>query len=178
MVPRGRLALLAAMALLGFLLGAADAQGCPSFASKIGVRKTVAGGKLATLKIKMTNKGAATVNDAGLALTLPSGLGYQSVKVFPKPAVAPTFQQQGNTVAWAGLEIGARKTRRFRIKLRVDKSAGDNAAAPKRAISGGFKPTSLFSATIGVTTFTGPIGTQACPVTQSVTVSECGESMK
>lgn len=67
--------------------------------------------------------------------------------------------------------IEAYKPTSFRIKLGVDKSAGDAAVPPKHATS---KPNNLFGATIGVTTFTGPINNQLCVATQSVKVGGIG----
>jgi hypothetical protein len=102
---------------------------------------------------------------------LPNGATYTSVKVSPKPSVAPVFQQQGSMVAWTGLSIQAKKTSTFRVKLAFDKCAGDDAVPPKRA-SG--KPTGLFNATVGVSTFTGPVDNQACVVIQHTKVSKAG----
>ena len=157
----------AAAVLLACLLGATDAAGCPTLATKASIRKSVAGGKPATLSSKMVNNGAQAISDAGLALTLPTGFSYTNVRATPKPALAPAFEQQGNMVAWTGITIASGKARAFRIKLGVDKSAGDTAVPPKH---GSGKPSNLFGATIGVATFTGPVDNQLCLVPQSVKV--------
>lgn len=172
MVSR-RLGLLAAgsTALLACLLGAADAQGaCPTLTTRVTLPKTVIGGRAANLRIKLTNTGAAAINDAGLGLTLPGAVTCKTVKVSPKPATAPAFQQQGSQLVWTGLGVNAKKALTLRIKLQVGRSAGDHNVAPKRTHGFGYKASSLWNTTIGVATWRGPINNPSCLATQSVKV--------
>lgn len=76
-----RFLLLAATALL------AAAQ-CPVFDVKPSLRKTVAGGKVAQLTVKVTNRDLAVTN-GGFGLALPNGVTYKSVRVSPKLSPAP-----------------------------------------------------------------------------------------
>ena len=164
-----RFFLLAATAFL------AAAQ-CPVLHTKTGLRKTINGGKTVTLTVKVTNRGSA-FNDGGFALQLSFGVAYKSVKISPKLATAPTFEQDDNgMVVWAGIAMHAKKTRTFRVKLAFDKCAGDDPVPSKhnkttKAHRELFDGSSMFSTGIGVATFTGPIDDMQCMVSKTVPVS-------
>lgn len=172
-----RLSLLAATALL---LAGADAQACPNLATKAALRRTVAGGRMTTLTVKVANRNPAAVNDVGLGLELPTGITYQGVKVSPKPASTPAFQQTGQALAWTGLTLSGRKTTTFRLKLGVDQCAGDalvpskhnKTAKPHRELAFGIG-TALYSTTITLATFTGSASATppSCLASQELKVS-------
>ena len=173
----------AALLLLACGLNRTDAQACPSFATRASIRKTLAGGKQATLTVKISNRGASVVTDAGLALTLPNGFTYRSATVSPKPNPAPTLVVDGSNVAWTGLSIAARKSRKVRVKLALDQCAGDTLvpssnkhnktswAKGRRELAFG-APNGLYSADIGVATFTGSVDAQQCLSSMTATVRE------
>lgn len=173
MMPH-RLFLGAAMALMlaAFLDGANAA--CPSFATKASIRKMVVGGKMATLTLKVTNQDSAAVTDAGLSVMLPNGVTYHSVRVSPKLATAPTFEQGDGMIAWTDLRMDGKKTRTFRIKLAFDKCAGGDPV-PSKHTNGKQRQlasatSSLFDGTLSVATFTGPVDTPSCLVYKDVAV--------
>ena len=161
----------AATALLA-CLGGTNAQACPAFLTKGSIRKTVVGGKSATLTVRVRNHGDAVVNDAGLGLTLPSGVTFKSVSVSPKLASVPALQTEGDMLVWTGIPID--KTCTFRIKLAVDKCAGNDAVAPKKANAK--NAGRLFDGTIGVATFTGPAADLDCLASRIIKVSPARDS--
>lgn len=159
--------------LLACGLGHADAiQACPSFATKASIRKTLAGGRQATLTVTIANRGTSAVADAGLALTLPNGFTYRSATVSPKPNPAPTLVMDGSNVVWTRLSIAARKSRKLRVKLALDQCAGDTLVPPSnkhnktakahRELVGFGAPNGLYSTEIGIATFTGTVDNQQC----------------
>lgn len=157
-----------ALALASLLDGANAAPSCPSFITKASIRKMVAGGKMATLMLKVTNKGATTVNDAGISVMLPNGVTYHSVRVSPKLATAPTFEQENSMIAWTGLQMAAKKTRSFRIKLAFNKCAGGDPVPSMHAKAN--VTSRLFDGTFTVATFTGPNDSPSCLVFKGVKV--------
>lgn len=164
-----RSAFLAAAAATAFLAcrGGINAQACPAFLTMGSIRKTVFGGKAATLSVYVRNHGGATVNDAGLGLTLPIGVAVTSVKVSPKLASVPAPQTEGDMLVWTDIPIA--KARTFRIKLAIGKCGGGNAMAPKKANAK--NAGRLFNGTIGITTFIGPAADLDCLASRSIKVS-------
>ena len=182
MVPRGCLLAAAATSaalLLACTVGSVDAaQACPSLSTKASTG-ALEGGKNAKLTVKISNRGASAVTDAGLALTLPYGFTFRSAAVSPKPNPAPTLVQDGSTVAWTGLSILSGKSRKVRVKLALDQCAGDTlvpsakrkkAAKAHRELAGFGAPNGLYSAEISIATFTGPADNQQCLSSTTVEV--------
>lgn len=90
----------AATALLTCSAGVNAVPACPAFATTASIRKTVAGGKGATLTLRVrNNNGGAAVNDAGLGLMLPYAFTVKSMKTSPRLASVPAMQTEGDTVA-------------------------------------------------------------------------------
>lgn len=178
MAPRGCLLARAAAAATAALLLVDAAQACPSFSTKAST-SALEGGKNAKLTVKIANRGATAVTDAGLVLTLPYGFSYRSAAVSPKPNPAPTLVQDGSNVAWTGLSIPSGKSRKVRVKLALDQCAGDTlvpstkrrkAAKGHRELAGFGASSGLYSTEIGIATFTGPVNNQQCLSSTTVEV--------
>jgi len=88
------------------------------------------------------------------------------VSVSPKLSPAPTFEQEGNKVAWTDINLGAKKTTTFRVKLAFDKCAGEDEVLSKI----GQAMSNLYSTSIGVETFTGTVISPSCSNTKTLTV--------
>ena len=168
MVPRGCLVVAAATTAALLLIDAA--QACPTFSTKAST-SALEGGKNAKLTVKIANRGASAVTNAGLALTLPNGFTFRSAAVWPKPNPTPTLVQDGSNVVWTGLSIPSGKSRKVRVKLALDECAGDTlvpstkrkkAAKGHRELAGFGAPNGLYSMEIGIATFTGPVNNQQC----------------
>lgn len=172
-----RLALVAvATAVLAMATVPATAV-CPTLDVKAKLRRTLAGGKLARLVVRISSRDLF-VSDGGLMLTLPNGVAYHSVRVSPKLSSAPVIQQNGRDVAWTGINLPAKKARAFKVKLAIDQCAGDalvpskhnKTAKAHRELTWG----SLYSTQIGVSVFTGTVASPSCHTNRTVTVSLCG----
>jgi hypothetical protein len=166
MARRFLLAAAAVLVLLASFLGSTAAEICPTFATKASIRKTIRGGKHATLTVKVTNRRDAVTN-AGLGLQLPNGATYKSVNVSPKLTTAPTFEESGGMLAWTGIVMPPRKARTFKIKLAFDKCAGGDPVPPKHPNG---KATNLYTGDIVISTFTGPVDDMGCVSTQTAKV--------
>lgn len=136
---------------------AMGADGCPNLVTQTGLRTRIRR-ETATITVKVTNAGTTDVDDAGLALDLPLGVTYESVKVKPKPS---TLVEEGTTVAWTGVSIDSHKTRTFRINL-----AFDNAMMSKNVNKATF-----YAGEVVISTFTGAFPPPlSCETTTMITV--------
>ena len=101
----------------------------------------------------------------------------------PKPGPAPALAVDDSNVAWTGMSIGAHKTRTVRVKLALDECAGDDRGTPSnkhnkmakahRELAFGVAANNgLYSAEIGIATFTGPVDAQQCLSFTIATVRE------
>ena len=148
----------AVMAFVGIL---AAAQTCPMLDTQVKLRKNVAGGKTATLRVKVTNRGD-TVANGGLALRLPPRVYYNSIGIKPTLSPAPTFRERDTVVSWTGIDMPRNEARTFRIKLAFDKCAGADSELSKH--------TKKIAASITMATFTGDAEFPDCLNTTSIAV--------
>jgi hypothetical protein len=121
-----RIIILAMVVVLFLAMGAVvalSADVCPNLMTQVGI-KLRSRRSTATLTVKITNAGTTDVDEAGLALELPVGVAYESVKVKPKPCSYLNLVEKGSAVTWTGVSIDSHKTCTFRVTLAFYKVTG------------------------------------------------------
>lgn len=150
--PRIIVAMVVVLFLAMGAVVALSADVCPNLVTQAGL-KMRSRRSTAILTVKITNAGTTNVDKAGLALDLPVGVAYKSVKVRPKPSSYPNIVVNGSAVSWTGVSIDSHKTCTFRVTLAFDKVA-------------------LYAGKVSLSTFTGALSSPlTCATTTTMTIT-------